>query len=87
MVGIRRGEAADAKLQALVRFTRRMLATHGHAADGDLADLRAAGYTDAHVTEVVMIIGVVTTPSTFNNLNQTEPVKSTGLDFPAAPEV
>lgn len=81
MIGIRRGNVSDPKHQALLAFTRRVLATHGRVADAALDAFRAAGYTDRHVVEVLLIIGMLTTAGFFNNLNETE------LDFPPAPEM
>ncbi|MBN1249910.1 MAG: carboxymuconolactone decarboxylase family protein [Anaerolineae bacterium] len=79
MIAIRKGQADDPKYQALLQFTRRVLATQGRVADTELDAFRAAGYTDCHVVEVLLIIGTLTMAGFFNNLNETE------LDFPPAP--
>jgi uncharacterized peroxidase-related enzyme len=81
MLEARQGKAEDAKLVALLQFTRRMLETKGFVEDADLARFRASGYTDEHVAEVVTIIGGITLGSYFNNMNHTE------LDFPKAPKI
>ena len=81
MLDVRRGASEDPKQRALAQFTRRMLETHGCVEDGHIAALRAHGYTDEQMAEVVTLIGVMTLGSYFNQLNQTE------LDFPRAPDL
>jgi uncharacterized peroxidase-related enzyme len=81
MLDIRRGKTDHARHQALLQFTRRILETNGLVADSDLATLRAKGYTDEQIAEVVTIIGATTLGCYYNRLNQTE------LDFPKAPEI
>lgn len=72
------GTAADPKAAALVRFTRRVLATHGHVTDAEVAAARAAGYTDGDLAEVVANIAVNVLSNYFNH------VAGTDIDFPKA---
>lgn len=81
MLDVRRGQSGDPDTRALVTFTRRVLENRGNVTDGDLADFREAGYTDAHVVEVLTIIAQKTLSNYFNHVNQTE------LDFPSAPSL
>ena len=53
----------DAKLDALVNFTRKIVEQRGVVADGDVAAFLAAGYTRAQVIEVLLGVGM----KTFNN--------------------
>ena len=59
----RREPLADAKLDALVEFTRQVVEQRGKLADADVAAFLDAGYTRAQVVEVLLGIGM----KTFNN--------------------
>jgi uncharacterized peroxidase-related enzyme len=59
----RRAQLADAKLDALVRFTRQVVEQRGTLADADVAAFLDAGYTRAQVVEVLLGVGM----KTFNN--------------------
>ena len=81
ILDIRRGRSDDPKSAALIVFTHRVLETEGLVDDVDIATFRAAGYTDAHIAEVITIIAMQTLTSYFSNVNDTE------LDFPKAPDI
>jgi uncharacterized peroxidase-related enzyme len=53
----------DAKLDALVTFTRTIVEQRGFVADADVAAFLEAGYTKAQVVEVLLGVGM----KTFNN--------------------
>lgn len=53
----------DAKLQALVTFTRKVVEQRGFVADADLETFLRSGYTKAQVIEVLLGVGM----KTFNN--------------------
>ncbi|MFW6171597.1 MAG: carboxymuconolactone decarboxylase family protein [Planctomycetota bacterium] len=78
ILAIRRGEPSDPKLAALVQFTRRVLETKGSVRDDEIQAVRAAGYTDEHMSEVVTILAQKTLSNYFNHIHQTP------LDIPAA---
>jgi len=59
----RREPLADAKLDALVRFTRRVVEQRGIVAEAELAAFLERGYTNAQVVEVLLGVGM----KTFNN--------------------
>jgi uncharacterized peroxidase-related enzyme len=59
----RRTPLADAKLDALVNFTRKVVERRGMLAEVDVAAVFEAGYTRAQVLEVLLGVGM----KTFNN--------------------
>lgn len=71
-----RGDLDDAKLGAALVFVRRLLETHGGASEDDIATVRAAGYDDAGIAELI-----ATTAAQFysNFLNR---AMDTEVDFP-----
>lgn len=70
--------AADAKAQAALRFAQRVAAERGHVHDADLAAVRAAGYDDAAIVEIVANVALNVLTNYLNNVAATE------VDFPAA---
>jgi alkylhydroperoxidase family enzyme len=73
----RKGGSSDPKAEAAVHFAKRVAETRGKVSDADLEALRAAGYADAQIVEIV----AVTAESLFTNfLNN---VAQTDVDFPA----
>lgn len=74
----RRGEAADPKAGALLRFARAVLENRGAVSDDAIAAVREAGATDAELIEVVgnVALNVLT--------NFTNNVARTVIDFPQA---
>lgn len=81
ILGIRRGTPSDPKLAALVRFTQRVLETKGSVSDAEIEAVRAAGYADEHIAEVVTILAQKTLSNYFNHIHDTP------LDIPAAAEI
>lgn len=74
----RLGTAVDAKTAALLGFARKLLEARGRVADADLAAVRAAGWDDGAVAEVVAHVALNVFTNFFNNLAETD------LDFPPA---
>lgn len=74
----RRGTAADPKEAAALRFAKAVLDGRGRVADADLAAVRAAGFTDADITEIVTTVALGCFTNFLNN------VADTTLDVPAA---
>jgi uncharacterized peroxidase-related enzyme len=71
-----RAEADDAKVAAALQFARRLVESRGFASDEDLAEVRAAGYGDGEILEIVGAVAV-------NILtNYTNHVAQTDVDFP-----
>ena len=72
----RRGTSSDAKADAAVRFAAKVAQARGKVSDADLAAVKAAGYSDA---EVIEIVGLVVENVLTNFINN---VAETDIDFP-----
>jgi uncharacterized peroxidase-related enzyme len=74
----RRGTSSDPKQAAALAFALRLLETRGTVSDEELAEVRAAGFTDGEVLELVAYtaLNVLT-----NFVNK---VSDTPIDFPEA---
>ena len=68
--------SSDAKADAALRFARRVAETHGQVSDAELATLRAAGFDDAEVIEIVVNVALNVLTNYVNNVAQTD------IDFP-----
>ena len=64
------GSVPDQRLDAVAKFARAVIATRGAVADADLADFKAAGFTDANALEVVLGVSLATLCNFANNLGQ-----------------
>lgn len=74
----RGGRSSSGKVQTVLRCARRMIAAGGELADEDWGRLRAAGYSDREITEMVAWICVNTFNDYFAQATRTE------IDFPKA---
>lgn len=75
----RKGASADAKANAAVSFAAKVAEARGHVSNADIAAVRAAGFSDAQIVEIVAVVA----ENTFTNyLNE---VARTDIDFPVAP--
>jgi uncharacterized peroxidase-related enzyme len=72
----REGDAADGKSRAALRFAQAVLAGRGQVDAHDIAAMRAAGFDDGAIGEVVAHVALNVFTNYFNNV--TEPV----VDFP-----
>ena len=72
----RRGLSPDRKTEAALQFARKVVAERGWVSDDDVANLRAAGTTDAELAEIVAHVAVNIFSNYFNHIAQTE------VDFP-----
>jgi len=76
MTANRSGASNDIKADAAVRFAAQLVRARGHVSDAQLEAVRAAGYSDAEVVEMVLAVAL----NTFTNyLNE---VAGTEIDFP-----
>ena len=75
----RLGTAVDPKADALIRFALKVVDARGRVGDGDLDEVRGAGFDDAAIAEVVANVALHVFTNYFNRLAETD------LDFPAAP--
>ena len=70
-------DAEDPRVAAALRFARAVLREKGFVSDADLADVRAAGYTDGDIGEIIGAVALNVFTNYFNSVGQTE------VDFPA----
>lgn len=79
---IRQGSASfDSKLDALAKFTASAVINRGKASEETKENFFNAGYTEASMIDVVIIIGDKIISNFINNLTDIE------IDFPVAPEL
>jgi len=75
----RRWRAGDARSQAALHFASALLEKKGHVSDADVAAVRAAGFDDGQVLEILAVV----MQNVFTNwVNH---VAETASDFPPAP--
>lgn len=77
-IDIRRGASQKPKIGELVRFVGAALRPQARVSDAELGALRAAGYSDAQITETTLVIAQTVFTNLFNRVHQSP------LDFPAA---
>lgn len=73
----KQGESENAKRAAAVRVAKAVVETKGKASDADLSAVRAAGYSDAQVIEIVALPVSTLMTNFLNNAADTD------VDFPA----
>ncbi|WP_298259818.1 carboxymuconolactone decarboxylase family protein [Bradyrhizobium sp.] len=71
----RQGTSRDPKRAAAVRFAKIIADTRGKVSDGDLADVRAAGFSDAETIAIAGLVAQFLMTNFMNNIARTE------LDF------
>ena len=74
----RRGKSGDAKAAAAVHFATRVVKERGHVSDADVAAVKAAGFNNAEVIEIVLHVALNTLTNYVNEVAKTE------IDFPVA---
>lgn len=72
----RRGNSKDRRADAALRFAVEVLRQRGHVSQSDLAALKAAGYDDAQLVEIVMHVALNVWTNYLNEVAQTD------VDFP-----
>lgn len=72
----RSGDSSDPKAAAAVRFAVRVAQERGHVNDADFNAVKAAGYTQAEIIEIVLQVALNTLTNYINVVAQTE------IDFP-----
>lgn len=78
----RNGRSADAKADAALHFAGRVLETRGAVADADLAAVRAAGYDDGQIVEIIQHVALNIWTNYLNEAAKTD------IDFPVvAPDI
>jgi uncharacterized peroxidase-related enzyme len=76
MTANREGSSSDAKAAAALQFAGKVLATRGHVSAADLDAVKAAGYSDAQVLEIVLHVALNTLTNYVNEVAKTD------IDFP-----
>jgi uncharacterized peroxidase-related enzyme len=72
----RNGTSSDLKAAAAVRFATQIALARGHVSDADVQAVKAAGYTNAEIVEIVLHVALNTLTNYVNEVAQTE------IDFP-----
>lgn len=72
----RAGGSSDAKADAAVRFAVKVAEARGRVSDEDLTGVRAAGYEDAQIIEIVQHVALNIWTNYLNEMARTE------IDFP-----
>lgn len=70
------GKSADNKTQAAINFARALMVQRGKVSDADLQAVRAAGFNDEEVVEILSHVALNTFTNYFNETASTE------IDFP-----
>jgi uncharacterized peroxidase-related enzyme len=73
----RRGGSNDPKADVAVRFAAAVAQERGHVGEAAVQSVRAAGYTDAQIIEIVQHVALNTWTNYLNEVARTD------LDFPA----
>ncbi|WP_395701736.1 carboxymuconolactone decarboxylase family protein [Aquabacterium sp.] len=73
----RDAHSADPRTDAALRFARRVTELRGRVSDADLQAVRAAGFDEAEVLEIVLNVSVNVLTNYVNNVAHTD------IDFPA----
>ncbi|WP_374352679.1 carboxymuconolactone decarboxylase family protein [Chitinimonas sp.] len=69
-------QSSDAKTSAALNFAYRVVADRGRVSDQELAAVRAAGFSDAEVIEIVLLVALNVLTNYVNNVAHTD------IDFP-----
>lgn len=72
----RQGRSHDARADAAVRFARRVVEMRGQVADADIESVRAAGYSDGEIIEIIAVVAINIFTNYVNNVVRTD------IDFP-----
>jgi alkylhydroperoxidase family enzyme len=73
----REGHSHDPRHASALQFARRVSAGRGRVDDDDIQAMRAAGFNDAQIVEITMIVAANHLTNFVNNVAHTD------LDFPA----
>jgi uncharacterized peroxidase-related enzyme len=73
----RSGSSNDPKADAAVRFAAKIVRLRGHVGEEDVRAVKAAGYSDAQVIEIVLHVALNTWTNYINEVGKTD------IDFPA----
>lgn len=66
------GESSDPRTDAALKFARAIVVKRGFVSDEDLEQVRAAGFGDGEITEIVGVVAINVFTNYFNHVAQTE---------------
>ena len=69
-------KSSDARTQAALTFAKEIVELRGHVSDDSLAAIRAAGYSEGEIVDIVAVVAVNIFTNYFNHIAGTE------VDFP-----
>lgn len=72
----RRGHSNDPKADAAVSFARKVAESRGKVTNADIAAVKQAGFTEAQVVEIVLVVAENFLTNLINNVGDTD------IDFP-----
>jgi uncharacterized peroxidase-related enzyme len=72
----RKGGSSDAKADVAVRFAAKVVQARGRVSDDELKAVKAAGYDDAQIVEIVLHVALNTWTNYINLIGRTD------IDFP-----
>lgn len=72
----REGGSSDSKAAAALRFASKVVTARGHVTDLDVDAVRAAGYDDAQIVEIILHVALNTMT------NYVNVIAETAIDFP-----
>jgi uncharacterized peroxidase-related enzyme len=72
----RKGASTDVKASAAVRFAAKVAERRGNVSDEDIAAVKAAGYSEAQIVEIVGLVAENVLTNFLNNVAKTD------IDFP-----
>jgi len=81
VLAARTAESANPKTAAALVFARKIVTERGHVTDADVAGLRAHGFSEGDITEIVANTALNLFTNYFNH------VAGTVVDFPVAPKL
>lgn len=71
-----KGQSSDGRIQAALRFASALVTKRGRVSDADFDLVRAAGYTDGEITDIIAVTGLNIFTNYFNE------ALGTVVDFP-----
>lgn len=72
----RQGKSNDPKRGAAAQFAKTLIETRGHVSDADIHNVRAAGFTDPQIIDIIALSAQFLLTNFMNNVAETD------IDFP-----
>ena len=81
VIASRRGDSTDSKIQAGLKFARKIVSSQGWASDDNYNAVTQAGYSSEEIIEIIALVAKNIFANYFNH------IAGTAIDFPAAPSL